>query len=598
MVLAMKAELVSQLLKGKKNHNGFQCKCPCHDDKMASLSIKDGEKDLVVYCHAGCDQQKLFLTIKELYEKHYGHEQKPQQFDRRKIKTTPYTYQDENGQDVFKAERYDYSDETKSFAQFHFDQNAWKPGRGEKEFCPYQYHAWKAKNVVAIFEGEKCADRARSLGIDSTCIPGGATAWRDSYKKYFAGKDVIVCPDNDPPGLEFAQSVFSSLCDVSNPFIVKLPGLKEKEDVVEWIENGGTKEQFIQLALKAKASPLEAMGFEDEFLNTNFVEEIQKENSRRIIPFGIPFLDDAWGGILPTDLCVLSAKSGSGKTQMAMTIAKNIISSGGKVAFYALEAFKYEIGMRMMYTIAVGNYIRRKNLYDPLASFSDFVRGEPNLVRAMKPFIDEARQFVEKKWAGKFLTHYLKQKFTIEDFEKRFPLIQKHCDLIVLDHLHYISKTQTQNSNEFLSDAMFRIKDLVLAYKKPVLMIVHVRKEDSQDRKPIPDAEDIHGSSDIFKIGTKVALIGKPLDGGYNADECSQTTYMKIPKDRLGEIQDWMIAKMKFEIKHQAYAEKYDIVKLSKSKDKSWTETELETRKLPSWYGRSTKKPELDNYEI
>lgn len=592
----MVAEKLAKLLNGHKSQNGewIAC-CPNHKEKRPSFSVKGEGKNIVMKCFAGCDQKALFKSAIKIYEDAYGKEINEVEQPRERT-ITEYEYANEEGKVCFKVVRTD-DGVSKSFKQLHLENDEWKYGRGDVLFTPYCYEKWKDQGVIIFVEGEKCVHAVESLGLLATCVPGGVNGWKEEYfKKYFEGKDVVIIPDNDKPGQEFAQTIFSSLQDTANPMIVNLPGLEGKEDIVEWIEKGGTLEKLKAIAKKVKDSPLESMGFIDELSNADFVDTIQDENSKKIIPFGIQFLDDAWGGILPTDVCAISAKSGVGKTQMAMMIALNAMNTGKKVAFFALEAFRNEIAMRMIYTMAVDKYIRKKGHHDPYASWSDWVRGEQKLRLAMKPFVDEARAELKERYAGKLFTHYLKQKFTIEDFETRFPMISKNCDLIILDHLHYISKSPNQTANDFLSDSMFRIKDLVLAYKKPVLMVVHVRKEDTNDRKPIPDAEDIHGSSDIFKIATKVCIIGKPLDGGYDVEKHTQDTYIKIPKDRLGEIPDWMIAKMEFSKKRQAYEPGYDIVKVVKKKDKQWEEIPLS--KKPDWYNRSLKKQETFYYDV
>lgn len=48
----------------KKSSNGWQAKCPCHDDSTASLAVSVGSKQAVlVHCHAGCDPKKILATL-------------------------------------------------------------------------------------------------------------------------------------------------------------------------------------------------------------------------------------------------------------------------------------------------------------------------------------------------------------------------------------------------------------------------------------------------------------------------------------------------------------------------------------------------------
>jgi putative DNA primase/helicase len=49
------AERIARALKGHPSGNGWVAKCPCHDDRKPSLSIKEGEDGrLLMNCFAGC----------------------------------------------------------------------------------------------------------------------------------------------------------------------------------------------------------------------------------------------------------------------------------------------------------------------------------------------------------------------------------------------------------------------------------------------------------------------------------------------------------------------------------------------------------------
>jgi hypothetical protein len=40
------------------------CRCPVHDDRNPSLSIRDGDKGVLIKCHAGCDGQTVIDELK------------------------------------------------------------------------------------------------------------------------------------------------------------------------------------------------------------------------------------------------------------------------------------------------------------------------------------------------------------------------------------------------------------------------------------------------------------------------------------------------------------------------------------------------------
>jgi putative DNA primase/helicase len=57
------AERVARALKGHRGSKGWVAKCPCHDDRTASLSITDGDDGrLLLHCFAGCE----FNDIKDV----------------------------------------------------------------------------------------------------------------------------------------------------------------------------------------------------------------------------------------------------------------------------------------------------------------------------------------------------------------------------------------------------------------------------------------------------------------------------------------------------------------------------------------------------
>ena len=60
-------------LKGvtRLSEGQFMAKCPCHDDKKASLAVRQGEKGVVLHCMAGCQTEDiakaLGLGMKDLF---------------------------------------------------------------------------------------------------------------------------------------------------------------------------------------------------------------------------------------------------------------------------------------------------------------------------------------------------------------------------------------------------------------------------------------------------------------------------------------------------------------------------------------------------
>jgi putative DNA primase/helicase len=61
----MTAETIARALGGRKAGQGWTARCPAHDDRTPSLSIRDSDGNKVlVHCHAGCDQRDVIVALK------------------------------------------------------------------------------------------------------------------------------------------------------------------------------------------------------------------------------------------------------------------------------------------------------------------------------------------------------------------------------------------------------------------------------------------------------------------------------------------------------------------------------------------------------
>lgn len=93
---------------------------------------------------------------------------------------------------------------------------------------------------VYIFEGETCCDAAASIDLLATTSLGGSNAPDRTDWSLLRGRDVRIFPDNDPPGGKYAAKVARILTALDPPAqvrIVDLPGLPDKGDIVDWLEN-------------------------------------------------------------------------------------------------------------------------------------------------------------------------------------------------------------------------------------------------------------------------------------------------------------------------------------------------------------------------
>ena len=167
--------------------------------------------------------------------------------------TAIYDYTDETGALLFQVVRLDGTS-GKTFRQRAPDPTAadgWKWSTTGIRRVLYRLPGIKraiaeGKTIHAV-EGEKDADRLWSLGLAATCNPGGAAAWRNEYASFFEGGDLVVIPDYDLPGQQLSEKIAQSATGIARQVrILDLatiwPEIKIKNDVSDWLNNGGSAE--------------------------------------------------------------------------------------------------------------------------------------------------------------------------------------------------------------------------------------------------------------------------------------------------------------------------------------------------------------------
>lgn len=286
--------------------------------------------------------------------------------------------------------------------------------------------------------------------------------------------------------------------------------------------------------------------------------ERRRRLAANVVKFGISYLDDYCIGIHPTDLVIVCASSGAGKTSIAALIAQIAASAGKRVHFFALEAHETEIEQRMLFR-EVCDVLRQREL----RPFPTFQQWFYDTVRVPDDVEEEARRRFEARVEGMF-TFYRGEKFTADDITRRFAEVRASTDLIILDHLHYVD-SDDGNENRAFKDITKAIRDAALAMEKPVIAIAHLRKRDRSRPRIIPELDDVHGGSDIVKIATKVIALA-PARDRQDSDPSKANTYMQVIKDRFPGVSGYA-ALCAYDLRTMRYAERYVIGRLSAGGD-------------------------------
>lgn len=318
-----------------------------------------------------------------------------------------------------------------------------------------------------------------------------------------------------------------------------------------------------------------------------FIREEQGREGlhKKLIPFGVTFLDDALRGILPGDLIVVGAYTGSGKTQFCVNVALNAVQNGKRVHFFALEAEPSEIERRLKFQMLSHWYFSQTEYrVNGYWNYADWMLGKyEGIIEAGNIAVNELAQ----EFTG-LHTFYRETDFTMDTMLEEVVKVKDDTDLIILDHLHYIDWDE-ENDNKALKVLTKTMKDLAQFIGKPIILISHLRKKSYQSKELVPGVDEFHGSSDVVKIATKVITMasGEMLESG------KVETFFRIPKNRLDGSVTKFIGRTKFNFQRGTYDREYQ-VGLNKGFGEGFEP--LADKDKPFWAPRANSKEEKKEY--
>jgi hypothetical protein len=357
----MQAEQIAKALGNAKKVNGSwlaSCPLPTHGqgngDKNPSLSITDGADGKPLFkCHGGCEQHDVFAAVRD-----YGllPELEPRAELLASIKPfeqptleNEWHYTDEDGVTLFIKQRYKTNDtKGKTYKQLRVDDEGRRHSSitGAK-IVPYNLPevelARQAGRTVFLTEGEKAADALKHIGVCATCTHQGASSFPEDAIQYFAGLNVVILPDNDKVGWEYAKKAVKAISKVANSIrILDLQLEDAKEDAYEYVYRYGYDKQHLTDYVKNYA--IKVASENDVTIPERFMAQEEKATEPELSiqptnltlqrqPFKIEQLDDIddepveWliEGVIPKKAFVaLYAPPASFKSFVALDIAECI----------------------------------------------------------------------------------------------------------------------------------------------------------------------------------------------------------------------------------------------------------------------------------
>ena len=239
------------------------------------------------------------------------------------------------------------------------------------------------------------------------------------------------------------------------------------------------------------------------------------------IPTGIGLLDNVITGLNRSDLILLAARPGMGKTSFALNIAKHVaLKCKRKVAFFSLEMTKEQLASRLL-------------------SMEALISG--TTLRTGKLSTDEWVRLIE---AGDVLSKtnmYLDDTPGINVPEIKAKLRRlKEVDLLIIDYLQLMSASRRiDNRVQEISEITRNLKILAKEFNVPVLTLSQLSRASEQRAEHKPQLSDLRDSGSIEQDADIVLFLyredyyknseGGSEDADKNSGECI------VAKNRHGE---------------------------------------------------------------
>lgn len=431
----------------------------------------------------------------------------------------------------------------KTFRPLHPVGDGWAIGDPPGPLPLYRLDDLGGSGTVYPVEGEKCVEAARSIGLTATCSAHGANSPGKSDWSRLAGREVVILPDNDKPGANYAESVARILVGLTPPArvrIVELPGLGKGDDIADFIAARECLEpEAIRREIESLAdttpfyvAPTENAPPTDSapapagppWMTITDVGNLPTYGTGLVpITTGYEVLDDALrGGFRPGSLYVVAGRTGSAKSTLALNHARRIALAGHSVLVLKLEESITEAVWRLH---AAASQVDFRTLMDGARTATGDDRQRLvdgwSLIRTLPIRLSACRDLVG-------IQRIAREHFT------------QGGNIIIIDQLSMVSVGDGEVGFVQATLASNALRLLAVELHVPILLVCQVNRPASKNAKEHLTCHDLRDSGAIENDATAVILIDKVREPEqvWRASEPVRELDIIIGKNRYGSTTD------------------------------------------------------------
>lgn len=306
--------------------------------------------------------------------------------------------------------------------------------------------------------------------------------------------------------VELKQNVFGSKHNLTN-YIDQLRSVFEAEAVQDAISKAsqdlsmGESPNVVISALISESMTLvnsseKIFNYNSRDSMRNFVEHLEQTFDARDsgglgLKTGIQDVDKAMGGMHPSDLIVVGARPGAGKTAAAISIMRSIAKTGKKVGFFSTEMSNYQVMSRF---VSMEANINAHKLREADLDDADYAR-----LTAATSVIDKLD-----------IQIYDKPAITIGELsmQARAWAANGLVDFIAVDYLTRIKADKDYgNKNLEIGDIITEFKNLARTLNIPVMVLAQLNRQGSSRKDKRPIMSDLRDSGIIEQEADQILML-------------------------------------------------------------------------------------------
>lgn len=314
---------------------------------------------------------------------------------------------------------------------------------------------------------------------------------------------------------------------------------------------------------------------------------VTREKSKNKIKTGIKFIDDVTnGGLVYDDFVLISADTGIGKTEYACMLAENFAESNKRVLYFGLEMSKGEglnrIAFRKLIEICQKDY---PNKYFDYGMFK--AKQLDEYIMQYKTDFDKKMTKVKQNisWRRKDTT------FDLTTLKKELIEQKDNFDVFIVDHLSMIG-TESENENKEVYQIIKEIDYFCSEFEKPVLLVVHIRKSQSNVKTYMPRAHEIAGTKHIINIPKRIIMLSRDYDTP--SKNGRYPTFCRLLKNRDDGKTNY-VSRLVFDVKTSTYETVYNLLR---DKGNCLEVGDIEDNEIPDWAKHEVRRYSDDKFSF